>query len=203
MQTISVLIPGRKAIQFDVQDDCYSSGDDSTFSRADVILDFEQASELLTAWCPARAEETGNPCSHTWAGYEDDETAAVFVIAMATNDAIMFDRWEATGQVGDFRGGATEYGYSLSDLPAIEWDTIGEDAPIMTFERAYEKRVYETWEVEATRAVLDDPEMFTDGNGTEKFDRWIREHGTLTSTRTQEDSTPKSIEFIGEKSNGE
>ena len=103
--------------ELELADDRWIEGDDSTFTRADAVLDFEQAEAFLKAWCPAQTASTGNRYSYTTGGDPEGDDDLEFIIAFTEGDNISFERWGATTEFESVMGNSTEYGYGLDAFP--------------------------------------------------------------------------------------
>ena len=111
---ITVEIPGHDAMKFFVDPENYEQNDDSTFTRPDVLLEFNQAYELLKAWIPARAVELGRELSHVAVG-GSDSALPTFIIAETKDGKITFDDWAPRRETWPQL-------YSLRDLgSSVQW----------------------------------------------------------------------------------
>ena len=140
---ITVEIPGHDAMKFFVDPENYEQNDDSTFTRPDVLLEFNQAYELLKAWIPARAVELGRELSHVAVG-GSDSCLPTFIIAETKDGKITFDDWAPRRETWPQL-------YSLRDLgSSVQWsgpeesladfvDSHTPDAMMMAARKTYHK----------------------------------------------------------------
>jgi len=124
MTEISITLPNDDTIEFEVEEDYITRGNDSDFTHDDAILDYAQAHSLVANWRrsfrQAHKEEGGSgQCITREVGNGSEENNIFVIVTRAPETGLLAESWSVGLSDDDDE-------YRLSNFPMkFEWKIVG------------------------------------------------------------------------------